>query len=154
MIQDEEKKFLDFNDWSLDFKGLALNQEQGKMHKHAIPLKRKSASLALKFEQIKEEMKVKQEDIQRKRSEVLPTIEEEPSFQLDSSRKKVLDTIKLQKLEIVRQFDNTFKWDSFGSLRMKPVPNVNSQSVSLFKVFTEAENLFSTSNPQPEAKSQ
>ena len=63
MIQNEEKKFLDFNDWTLDFKGLALKQEQVKRHKHAIPLKRKSASLELKYEEINEEMKVRQEDI-------------------------------------------------------------------------------------------
>ena len=60
------------------------------------------------------------------RSGILPTIEEELSFQVDSSRKKKLDTIQFQKLDFVKRFDSSINRSSFGSLRMKPMLKVNS----------------------------
>ena len=60
---------------------------------------------------MKEELKVqRQEDMPNKRSVILPTIEEELSFQADSSRKKKLDTIQFEKQDVIRRLDPSLKW--------------------------------------------
>lgn len=76
---------------------------------------------------MKEEVKVqRQEDMPIKRSVVLPTIEEELSFQVDSSRNKKLDTIQFEKLDMIRRLDPSLKWNSFDSKRINPMLKVNS----------------------------
>ena len=68
----------------------------------------------------------RQEDMLNKRSVILPTIEEELSFQVDSSRKKNLDTIQFEKLDVIRRLDPNLKWNSFDSMRINSRLKVNS----------------------------
>ena len=57
---------------------------------------------------------------------MLPIIEEELSFQVDSSRKKNLDTIQFDKLDVNRRSDSSLRWRSIGSMRMNPMLKVIS----------------------------
>ena len=76
---------------------------------------------------MKEELKVqRQEDMPNKRSVILPTIEEELSFQADSSRKKKLDTIQFEKQDVIRRLDPSLKWNSFDSIRINSMLKVDS----------------------------
>ena len=76
---------------------------------------------------MKEEVKVQRQKVMPiKRSVVLPTIEEELSYQVDSSRNKKLDTIQFEKLDMIRRLDPSLKWNSFDSKRINPMLKVNS----------------------------